>query len=218
MKRLSLRDSADGLPLRVVAIGAHADDIEIGCAGTLLRLAGEHGSLEVDWVILTALAERREEALLSARSLLPDSSEVRVTVHDFRDGHLPWQASEVKDTLARLRDSVTPDIVFTHHRGDAHQDHRLLGELAWQLYRDQLILEYEVPKYDGDLGVPNVLVTLSEEVAARKVAHLMSAFPSQRDRGWYSEDTLRGVMRLRGLESNSVSGWAEAFYCRKLVI
>ena len=218
MKRLTLSPAADGT-LRVLALGAHSDDVEIGCAGTLLRLADEVGCLAVEWVVFSADDEREAEARASAGALLNGSTNTHLTVHHFRDGYLPARAAAVKDAFEELKSAAPPpDVVFTHFRGDAHQDHRLVGELTWQTFRDALILEYEVPKYDGDLGAPNLFVPLPDATSRRKVDHLLGHFPSQHGNHWYSAETFRGLMRLRGIESNATDGWAEAFYCRKVVI
>jgi LmbE family N-acetylglucosaminyl deacetylase len=203
-------------PLRVLVLGAHADDIEIGCGGTILRLVRERPGLEVHWVVLGAHGERADEARASAEAFLT-GTEARIDVEGFRDAFFPY-GPEVKEYFEGLKAEVRPDLILTHQRSDLHQDHRLVGELTWNTFRDHLILEYEVPKYDGDLGAPSVFVHLDEADARRKVELLLERFPSQRARPWFTEDVFRGLMRLRGMESNSPSGLAEAFYSRKLAL
>ena len=193
--------------LRVLAIGAHADDIEIGCGATLLRLAAR---AEQHWLILSASAERAAEARMSAAAFGAD-----VEVHAFRDAFFRY-GGEVKEFFEELKGRFEPDLILTHHDADRHQDHRLVAELTWNTFRDHLIFEYEVPKYDGDLGRPNVFVPLEEAQAHRKVDLLLESFPSQGEKRWFTSDVFMGLMRLRGMECNSPSGLAEAFYARKL--
>jgi LmbE family N-acetylglucosaminyl deacetylase len=196
--------------LRVLAIGSHADDIEIGCGGTLLRLAQELETLELHWVVLSADGERADEARAGAAAFGAEAE-----VLGFRDAFFRY-GGEVKEFFEELKGRFDPDLVLTHHDADRHQDHRLVAELTWNTFRDHLILEYEIPKYDGDLGSPNAFFHLTEEVARRKVELLLDAFPSQRDKRWFTEDLFRGLMRVRGMESNSPSGYAEGFYARKV--
>jgi LmbE family N-acetylglucosaminyl deacetylase len=205
-----LRLELGGERLRVLAIGSHADDIEIGCGGTLLRLAREVEELEVHWVVLSAAGERAEEARASAAAFGAE-----VEIQGFRDAFFRY-GGEVKEFFEELKGRVEPDIVFTHHDADRHQDHRLVAELTWNTFRDHLILEYEIPKYDGDLGAPNVFVPLEEQSAQRKVELLLESFPSQRGKRWFTDGLFIGLMRLRGMECNAPSGLAEAFYARKL--
>jgi LmbE family N-acetylglucosaminyl deacetylase len=202
-----LRLGLGGERLRVLAIGAHADDIEIGCGGTLLSLA-ERG--EQHWVVLSAGPERAEEAQASAAAFGAE-----VDVQGFRDAFFRY-GGEVKEFFEELKGRFEPDLILTHHDADRHQDHRLVAELTWNTFRDHLILEYEVPKYDGDVGAPNVFVPLEEEQARRKVELLLESFPSQAEKRWFTEDLFMALMRLRGMECNSPSGFAEAFYARKL--
>src|SRR5215203_1345732 len=205
-------DAARGRPLRVLALGCHADDIELGCGGTLLRLIAEAwGALEVRWVVFSAGGER------GAEELLEGVARFEVVLHEFRDGYLPYLGPPVKDSVEAMKD-FAPDVVFTHQRDDLHQDHRLISELTWNAFRDHLILEYEIPKYDGDRGAPNVFVPLDEATCRRKVEVLTRHFGSQRSKRWFTEDLFMGLMRLRGMESGSPSGYAEAFYGRKVVL
>ena len=202
-------------PRCVLCVGAHSDDIEIGCAGLLLTLAADHPGARFVWVIATGDEARRAEADSSAASLLPDGRAPEVRHLGLRDGHLPYRPGETKDALAEACAGLDPDIVLTHNRDDLHQDHRCLGELALQLFRDALILEYEVPKYDGDLGRPNLHVALDDAIADRKVAHLMAHFASQRDKRWFTPELFNALMRVRGMEAGLAGGRAESFYARK---
>lgn len=204
--------------LRVLCLGAHSDDIEIGCAGTLLRWIEGYEHVEVTWVVLSAAESRGEEARRSAQALLQGAASWDVVLGDFDDAYMPADFRRAKSFLGELRGRTEVDVVLTHSLGDRHQDHRMIGELAWQTWRDHLILEYEIPKYEGDLGQPNLFVPLTKAVAERKVAHLLEHFGSQRSKDWFSEDTFLGLMRLRGLECRSPSGLAEAFHSRKVVI
>lgn len=203
--------------LTVLAIGSHADDIEIGCGGMLLDLADRTQELEVHWLVLSADEERAAEARTSAEAFLGRAARTEIAVESFRDAFFRY-GGEVKEFFEELKARVAPDLVLTHHHSDLHQDHRLVAELTWNTFRDHLILGYEVPKYDGDLGMPNVFVHLDEQTCRRKVQLLLDSFPSQRQRAWFTEDLFLSLMRLRGMESNSPSGFAEAFYGRKLVL
>ena len=198
---------------RVLAIGCHADDIEIGCGGALIELTEARPDVALTWVVLAAHGARAEEARSSARAFLPDATGPDVRVHEFRDGFLPYVGGEVKGVFEGLKD-VRPDLVFTHTRHDLHQDHRLACELTWNTFRDHLILEYEIPKYDGDLGSPNVFVPLAEETVEKKLRLLREHYASQHEKHWFDDELFRGLMRLRGMES--ASRYAEAFTCRKL--
>jgi LmbE family N-acetylglucosaminyl deacetylase len=206
----------DGAPLRVLAIGAHPDDIEVGCAGTLLRLAREGRIAAATWVVLSGSGVRRAEAEAGARAALAGVPEVEIRLEEFRDGFFPARYEPIKDVIEALV-PARPDVVLVPRREDAHQDHRLLGELAWTVFRDHLILEYEIPKYDGDLVTPNLYVDLPAWAAERKVDLLLETFASQRDRAWFTAETCRGLLRLRGVESRAPSGYAEGFVCRKVV-
>jgi LmbE family N-acetylglucosaminyl deacetylase len=202
-------------PPRVLAIGAHADDIEIGAGGTVLRLVEEHPGLEFKWVVLTGKGDRQAEARRSAEAFLGPAA-ASVELPGFRDGFLPYDGREVKPFFETLK-PFEPDLILTHCRGDLHQDHRLACELTWNTFRDHLILEYEIPKYDGDLGTPNFYVPLHEDQVRRKIDLLAEHFASQRVKHWYERETFLGLMRIRGLECH-VAGHAEAFYCRKVVL
>ena len=214
MHRLSLA-SAEPPVDSVLAIGCHADDIEIGCGGTILALTRTSPGIHVTWVVLAAPGVRAEEARASAEAFLAGVGSSAVHVHELRDGFLPYVGGEVKDVFEGLKE-VRPDLVFTHTRHDLHQDHRLACELAWNTFRDHLILEYEIPKYDGDLGSPNVFVPLEESLVEEKLRVLRDHYASQRGKHWFDDELFRGLMRLRGMES--ASRYAEAFTCRKLTL
>ena len=200
---------------RLLVVGCHPDDIEIGCGGTILSLTRAQPDLEVTWVVLSASGERAEEARVGAAAFLAAAGSVDLRLHEFRDGFLPYGGGAVKDVFEGLKE-VEPDLVLTHTRSDLHQDHRLACELTWNTFRDHLVLEYEVPKYDGDLGAPNVFVPLSEDVAQEKCRLLLDSFGTQRGKHWFDERLFLGLMRLRGVEAAEPSGYAEGFTCRKL--
>ena len=206
-----------GQPLRLLCIGAHSDDLEIGCGGTILTWLASMPAVEVTWVVLSAEGIRASEARRSARALLARAAARKVIIANFRDCFLQAQYADVKGYFERLRAEVDRDIVITHWLQDRHQDHRLTAELTWNTWRNHLVLEYEIPKYEGDLATPNVYVPISTSLARRKVSHLNRCFSSQRSKGWFTADTFLALMRLRGLESRSQSGLAEAFHARKLV-
>jgi LmbE family N-acetylglucosaminyl deacetylase len=208
----------DGAPVRVLAIGAHPDDAEIGCAGTILRLVRENAVTAVGWVVLSGEGVRAEEARTSAEALLEGVPDTRILQPGFRDGFFPYDGAHVKAFFEELKAEFAPDVVLTHQRHDLHQDHRTTCELTWNTFRDHLILEYEVPKYDGDMGSPNLFVTLGEDVCRRKIEHLMTHFASQVPKRWFKDDLFSGLLRLRGMECNSPTSYAEAFYCRKAVL
>jgi LmbE family N-acetylglucosaminyl deacetylase len=210
--------SAAESPRRVLAIGCHADDIEIGCGGTLLMLAQSNPELEVHWLVLAAPGARGDEAKTSAEAFLTGVREARVEVHEFRDGFLPYVGAEVKDVFEELKGRVDPQIILTHAGYDLHQDHRLACELTWNTFRNHLILEYEIPKVDGDLGRPNLFVPITAAIAEQKVSLLEQHFPSQSGKHWFDRDAFLGLMRLRGMEAVAPERLAEAFTCRKLVL
>jgi LmbE family N-acetylglucosaminyl deacetylase len=210
-------DRARDAPLRVLCLGAHGDDIEIGCGGTLLRLLNEYPRLDMQWIVFGAHDQRIEEAYASAEEFLKPVGKKKIVVKDFKDGFFPYAGAAIKLYFEQLKEQVSPDIIFTHFRHDLHQDHRLLCELTWNTFRNHLILEYEIPKYDGDLGAPNFFVHLDEQICRRKIAHILRHFKSQESREWFTEDTFLSILRLRGVESRSPYKYAEAFYCRKIV-
>jgi LmbE family N-acetylglucosaminyl deacetylase len=208
-------DSAS--PFKILCLGSHSDDIEIGCGGTILRLLSSNHNVEVAWVVFSSSKEREREARNSAELFLKHAKQKEIVVKDFRDGYFPFEGTKIKDFFEELK-KVSPSLVLTHSRKDAHQDHRLIAELTWNTFREHLILEYEIPKYDGDMGQPSVFVPLDTEICQTKVRYLMDAFESQRKKRWFQPETFLSLMRLRGMECNAPSGYAEAFYCRKLVV
>jgi LmbE family N-acetylglucosaminyl deacetylase len=211
-------DSAPGGALRVLCLGCHSDDIEIGCGGTILRLREQYPSCVFHWVVFSAIGIREAEAQRAMESFAGTKRLAGVVLKDFPDGFMPFAGGEVKTVFEDLKNTISPDLIFTHNRKDAHQDHRLIAELTWNTFRDHFILEYEIPKYDGDLGQPTVFVPLEAELCERKVRYILDAFQSQRAKRWFREDTFLSLMRLRGMECNAPSGYAEAFYSRKIVL
>jgi LmbE family N-acetylglucosaminyl deacetylase len=201
---------------QVLFLGAHADDIEIGCGGTVLRLLSMYPDADFHWVVFGAAGIRKDEAESSAGRFLRDARSKTIEVRSFRDGFFPYVGADIKDIFENLKKSVNPDIIFTHYGRDLHQDHRLLSELTWNTFRDHVILEYEIPKYDGGLGSPNLFVRLTEDERRRKIDLLLAEFPSQATKKWFNEATFDALMWLRGVESNSPSGYSEGYYCRKL--
>lgn len=209
----------DQSPLRqVLCLGAHSDDIEIGCGGTILKLVENFPDLSVHWVVFAANERRKEEAIASANTFLKGVSQKTIVVKEFRDGFFPYVGAEIKEFFEQLKKEVSPDLVLTHYRHDRHQDHRLISDLTWNTFRNQMILEYEIMKYDGDLGSPNVFVHLNESIVQRKITYLMEHFPSQSHQHWFTEETFSSILRLRGVESNAPNKYAEAFYCRKALL
>jgi len=210
--------AAAGRPLRrLLVLGCHPDDIEIGCGGTLLALTRAHPGLDVTWVVLSANGDRADEARASASNFLAAAGSAEVLLHDFPDGFLPYAGAPVKNVFESLK-PVEPELVLTHARGDLHQDHRLACELTWNTFRNHLILEYEIPKYDGDLGAPNVFVPLEEEIVEDKLTLLRTQFASQSNKHWFDDELFRGLMRIRGMEGPSPTRYAEAFTARKLTL
>lgn len=205
-------------PFRILCIGAHGDDIEIGCGGSILRLIDELPNAEVDWIVFSAGAERATEAQKSADKFLRNADRRNIVIKNFRDSFFPYIGGEIKDYFRSLQQSCEPDLIFTHCSSDLHQDHRLLSELTWNTFRDHLILEYEIPKWDGDLGRPNFFININAETVDKKIAIITDTFQSQKKRDWFSKDTFTSLMRLRGMESRSASNYAEAYFCRKMII
>lgn len=201
----------------ILCLGAHSDDIEIGCGGTLLQLKSRFPKVTFHWVVFSACGVRAKEAAKSA-NLFTAGCENAVILKDYRDGFLPYGGAAVKDFFEELKQQVNPDLVFTHWGGDAHQDHRLVSELTWNTFRDHLVLEYEIPKFDGDLGRPAVFVPLAGELCRQKTEYLLETFESQRSKRWFEREIFLGLMRVRGMECNSPSGYAEAFHARKLAL
>lgn len=204
--------------LRLLCLGAHSDDLEIGCGGTVLRLATELPDLMVRWIVFSGNGTRATEARNSAESLLENVHKKEIDVKAFRDGYFPFQGTEIKDYFECIKQDFDPSLILTHYRHDAHQDHRLLAELTYNTFRDHLVLEYEIPKYDGDIGNPELFVPLTKTHVDRKIALIGEHFPSQQGRKWFTEQTFLALARLRGIGCNAPEGLAEAFYVRKLVL
>jgi LmbE family N-acetylglucosaminyl deacetylase len=207
-----------GAPLKVLCLGAHSDDVEIGCGGTVLRLLTERPGSAVHWVVFSATGQREQEARQSASAFLAGAEQTQIVIHQFRDGFFPSQWAAIKDCFEATKGLVQPDLILTHHRGDRHQDHQAVAELTWNTFRDHLILEYEIPKYEGDLGRPNLFVPLTEATAQRKIQQVLLHFASQRARTWFRAETFESVLRLRGMECNAPSGLAEAYHVAKIVV
>ena len=217
MHKLTFGNSRNAVR-NVLCLGAHCDDIEIGCGGTILRLMKENSQLRFHWVVFSSTAQRKREALKAARMFLGPTTRSHVVIQKFRDSFFPYEGRAIKQLFESIKKKFQPDLIFTHYRDDLHQDHRVVSELTYNTFRDHLVWEYEIPKYDGDLGNPNLFSPLSEAVARRKVAALIEHFPSQRSHRWFTADTFFAMLRLRGIGCNAASGFAEAFYCRKAVI
>ena len=205
-------------PLNILCLGAHSDDIEIGCGGTILQLQKGNSNLAFYWVVFSANEKRKEEALASASEFLAGAKKNTVVVKNFKDGYFPYFGADIKDTFEALKKAFSPDLILTHTRHDLHQDHRLLSDLTWNTFRDHMILEYEIAKYDGDLGSPNMFVHCDEDVCRKKVQRINTIFGTQTGNQWFSEENFLSLLRLRGIESNSPTGYAEAFYSRKAVL
>jgi LmbE family N-acetylglucosaminyl deacetylase len=206
-----------GKTYRVLCLGAHSDDIEIGCGGLVLSLL-ERYDVAVRWMVFSGNETRAHEARRSADAFLANAKERQVVVRNYRDGFFPFHGSEIKSEFESLKQEFDPNLVLTHYRDDRHQDHRLISDLTWNTFRNHLILEYEIPKFDGDLGQPNLFVPLEESICARKIQNLIESFPSQRQKQWFDEQTFRALLRLRGMEANSPTRNAEAFYGRKVIV
>jgi len=205
-------------PIRILCLGAHSDDIEIGCGGTILRLLSEYDDVEVHWVVLGSSGQRDGEAVASAEHFLADAKKKEIIVEHFKDGYFPYVGKQIKDFFEALKTKMSPDIIFTNYRNDLHQDHRLTSELTWNTYRDNLILEYEIMKYDGDIGTPNLFVHLDDTLCRKKIGLIMDCFKTQRENDWFTSDAFLSLLRLRGIESKAPGKYAEGFYCRKVVL
>lgn len=207
---------SEGTRCVVLCLGAHCDDIEIGCGGTLLRMVDSGARVECHWVVASSNEQRETECRKSAALFLSRAARFEVTTWEFRDGYLPYLGSEVKDAFERLKREISPDLIFTHYRDDLHQDHRLINSLTWNTFRNHTILEYEIPKYDGDFRSPNFYVPISDAHCRRKTEYLMQCYETQKSHRWFTEETFRSVLRLRGVEAGSPTGYAEGFYARKI--
>jgi LmbE family N-acetylglucosaminyl deacetylase len=214
---LALEVPSHSAPLKILCLGSHSDDIEIGCGGTILRLLSRDANLEVVWTVFSSTEKREQEARDSADLFLTQAKRKEIIIEHFRDGFFPFDGSQIKEFFEGLK-RISPDVIFTHARKDAHQDHRLISELTRNTFRNHFILEYEIPKYDGDLGQPNFFVPLDQEIYEKKVHYIVSTFATQRGKRWFEKETFLALMRLRGMECVAPSGYAEAFYCHKLVV
>jgi LmbE family N-acetylglucosaminyl deacetylase len=203
---------------RILCLGAHSDDIEIGCGGTILALLCTRRDLEFHWIVFSSGKDREHEARRSATLFLKNAAKQEVAVLDFRNSFFPSESEKIKEYFEALKAGAPPDLILTHTRDDLHQDHRVINQLTWNTWRNHFILEYEIPKYDGDLGRPNFFVPFDRKIARLKVKHLMSCFKTQSNKHWFTEDTFHGLMRIRGLESNAAGNFAEAYYARKVVL
>lgn len=210
--------SADLRSSRILCLGAHCDDIEIGCGGTILTLTERSRDLAFTWVVFSSDKEREREAMDSARAFLRDAKKRDIVIKTFRDGFFPFIGAEIKEYFEELKERLSPDLVLTHYRNDLHQDHRLISELTWNTFRNHLILEYEIPKYDGDFGSPNVFVPLEESICHRKVDYILNYYKTQSNKHWFSKELFLSMLRLRGMEANGSGSYAEAFYGRKLAL
>ncbi len=204
--------------LNILAFGAHCDDIEIGCGGTLLKLIDRGQVGHITWVVFASNETRKQEALSSATQFLEGIPSKAIHIFDYRDAFLSFSAMEIKERFESIKASINPDIVFTHYRDDRHQDHRLISDLTWNTFRDHFILEYEIPKYDGDLGIPQCFCHLSPEQVHKKIDILMQTFVSQQGKHWFDRETFLALLRIRGLESAAASKYAEAFHSRKWLL
>ena len=202
---------------QILCLGAHSDDIEIGCGGTILKILQDFSNISYYWIVFSSDEKRTKEAINSANILLKGAKSIKVDVLQFRENYFPYVGYEIKNAMEQIKSNISPDIIFTHYRNDLHQDHRLISELTWNAFRDHFILEYEVPKYDGDFGTPNFFVHLNEKLCRTKIDHLLTSFKTQTNRHWFTEDLFLAIMRLRGIESNAPDKFAEAFHCRKIV-
>ena len=200
---------------RVLCLGAHCDDIEIGCGGALLRLIKENPEIEIHWIVFSSNPKRKREALKAAKLFLQGAAKSHVVVRTFKDGFFPYHGASIKKYFETLKRTIVPDLVFTHFRKDLHQDHRLICDLTWNTFRGHFILEYEIPKYDGDLGSPNFYVAIDGDLFRKKTKYILDSFVSQSSKHWFTHDTFAGLARIRGVEANCPEKYAEGFYCRK---
>ena len=214
MLKLSLPSRA-GSPLKVLCLGAHCDDIEIGCGATLMTLLEQYDDVDIHWQVFTSTPARKQEAIKGAEVFCNGARNLHIEILEYRDGYLPYEGDAIKLSMEAVKKAVDPDLVFTHYRHDLHQDHRLISELSWNTFRNHLLLEYEIPKWDGDIGTPNLFVPVSEAVAAAKIKALQDVYNSQQSKKWFTDDLFHSMMRIRGMECNAPGNLAEAFYTRK---
>jgi LmbE family N-acetylglucosaminyl deacetylase len=203
---------------KILLLGAHCDDIEIGCGGTILNILEKNRNVEIHWVVFSSDPSRRKEARSSANLFMDRAVRKKIAINNFRNGYFPYIGGEIKEYFENIKEKLTPDIIFTHNRNDLHQDHRTISELTWNTFRNHLILEYEISKYDGDFGTPNCFVRLNETIRNKKVSNILASFKTQSDKHWFKKELFLSVMRIRGMECCSDTGYAEAFYCRKILL
>lgn len=214
--RIMLKLEIDkGTPLNILCLGAHSDDIEIGCGGTLLYLQKKYRINHVKWIVFSRTELRAAEAMESANIFLENVESKSIEIKSFKDSYFPSQLAEIKDSFNKINPEIPFDMVFTHYRKDRHQDHRIISDLTWNTFRNQIILEYEIPKFDGDLGHPNFFVPLDQSIVEQKNEIILNSFVSQSSKHWFDSETFKLLLRLRGMES--VCKYAEAFYVRKIV-
>lgn len=214
----TLFESKGPAPFKVLCLGAHCDDLEIGCGGTILTLVDRFkGEIEFHWAVFSSTPERAREEHSCAELFLQGAKQKTIVIDNHRDGFFPYIGGTIKDSFEELKQTFNPDLIFTHYRDDRHQDHRIVSELTWNTYRDHFILEYEIPKYDGDLGSPSFFVHLDEATCRKRNTYILDSFVSQRGKHWFDEETFLALSRLRGMESAAPGRYAEAFYCRKAV-
>jgi LmbE family N-acetylglucosaminyl deacetylase len=216
MSNLILKKTSE--TMTVLALGAHCDDIEIGCGGTIMSIINNNASVNIKWIVFSSNERRKAEAVLGARLFTENVKNIDLQIYDFRDGFLPYYGREIKEIFEEVKKEVNPDLIFTHYRDDLHQDHRLVSELTWNTFRNHFILEYEIPKWDGDMGIPNSFVHLDESIATKKIKYLQQVYNSQQSKAWFTDDLFWSIMRIRGMEANSFSNLAEAFYVRKSML
>lgn len=216
MLKVNLGENADAV-YKLLCLGSHCDDIEIGCGGTILKLIETYQNIIIYWVVFSSNPQREKEANVSANKFLANVENRKILIKNFKDGFFPFIGAEIKEAFEQLKQDINPDLVLTHYRNDAHQDHRLISDLTWNTFRNHLILEYEIPKYDGDLGNPNFFVHLGRAICQKKIDYLLNSFESQKNKHWFTEETFMSILRLRGVEANAPEKYAEAFYCRKIV-
>lgn len=203
--------------INILCLGAHSDDIEIGCGGTILRILQEFDNIWVKWIVFSALKDRKTEAVQSAKNFLNSVKKQDVIIKDYKENYFPFIGDKIKDYYDEIKYNYNPDIIFTHYKNDAHQDHKIISDITWNTFRNHMILEYEIPKYDGDLGSPNVFIKLPENVCQQKIEYVMNTFKTQKRKNWFTDDTFWSLLRLRGMEAKSPSKYAEAFYCKKII-
>lgn len=214
MRSINIKENDTG-SLKVLCLGAHCDDIEIGCGGAILEITKKIKDVSVYWHVFSSNEQRKAEAQASAEQFLVDAKSKKVKISSFRDGFLPDHWKEIKEVFESIKKEINPDIVFTHYRNDLHQDHRVISELTWNTFRNHLILEYEILKFDGDIGNPNIYVPVSDDSTSAKISIILSNFKTQASKHWFTDETFRSFMRVRGVEASEETVYAEAFYSRK---